>query len=615
MDRNNDKSQTVVAVVDPETYRRAFYSSPDYVSISSLADGTYIDVNASYERFAGMPREQIIGRTSTEVGVWPTAEDRARLVEAVRKKGELQGFPSRLKSRNGEIRNVEISASVAEINGEEILVAILRDVTEKMHDEAELRQYREHLEVLVRHRTAALQETNAELTKSNDRLEQAHARLLESGKRIRYIALHDVLTGLPNRSLLHDRISQSITQADRESSMMAVLFIDLDNFKHINDSLGHMIGDELLRTAAGRIRQCVRKCDTVARLGGDEFVVCISRLDRSEYAGRLAAKIIASLEKPFIIKDQMLHAGASIGISVYPGDGNTVDTLMQMADTAMYHAKSRGKGNYQFFTSSLNAAAQQRLSIESQLRHALPHNEFVLHYQPQVDIANGRILSAEALIRWQYPGRGLVPPLEFIPVAEESGLILKVGEWVLREACAQLGKWRRAGHRHLGIAVNLSARQVLQPGFSDFVASLLDVNGLPPEALDLEITESVLMEPSEENVATLRRLTTMGVRFSIDDFGTGYSNLSYLKRFPIHALKIDRSFVRGIVDDSSDKAITNTIIAMAKHLNLTVIAEGVEALEQAEFLATQGCHMAQGYYYGRPMEAGSFAALLQAQSG
>jgi EAL domain-containing protein (putative c-di-GMP-specific phosphodiesterase class I) len=209
----------------------------------------------------------------------------------------------------------------------------------------------------------------------------------------------------------------------------------------------------------------------------------------------------------------------------------------------------------------------------------------------------------------------LVPPLEFIPVAEESGLILKVGEWVLREACAQLGKWRRAGHRHLGIAVNLSARQVLQPGFSDFVASLLDTNGLPPEALDLEITESVLMEPSEENVATLRRLTTMGVRFSIDDFGTGYSNLSYLKRFPIHALKIDRSFVRGIVDDSSDKAITNTIIAMAKHLNLTVIAEGVEALEQAEFLAAQGCHMAQGYYYGRPMEADSFAALLQAQSG
>ena len=612
MDRNEKKAPG--NTVDAETYRRAFYCSPDYLSISRLADGTYIDVNASYEQFAGIPREQIIGRTSIELGVWPTPEDRQRLVEAVRSQRELREFPSRLKTRDGKIRNVEISASVAEINGEEILVAILRDVTEKLHDAAELQQYREHLEVVVQHRTSELQETNTELTRSNYRLEQAHARLLETGKRIRYIALHDVLTGLPNRALLHDRISHAISQAEREGCMMAVLFIDLDNFKHINDSLGHMIGDELLRTAGTRIRQCVRKCDTVARLGGDEFVVCISRLQRSEYAGRLAAKILSSLEKPFVIAAQTLHAGASIGISVYPGDGNTVDVLMQMADTAMYHAKSRGKGNYQFFTSSLNAAAQQRLSIESQLRHALPHNEFLLHYQPQVDINTGRVLSAEALIRWQYPGRGLVPPLEFIPVAEESGLILKIGEWVLREACSQLARWRRNGQEDLGIAVNLSARQVLQPGFVNVVASVLESNGLPPSALDLEITESVLMEPSEENVSALRRLSAMGVRFSIDDFGTGYSSLSYLKRFPIHALKIDRSFVSGIADNPSDMAITNTIIAMAKHLNLKVIAEGVETQAQAEFLAGHACHMAQGYYYGRPMEANSFGALLASQS-
>ncbi|NEX64007.1 putative bifunctional diguanylate cyclase/phosphodiesterase [Noviherbaspirillum galbum] len=600
-------------VDDGDAYRRVFYRSPDYISISRLKDGLYIDVNASYERFVGMTRERIIGRTATELGVWPEPEERQRLVDAVRRLRQVNDFAARLRSRDGELRNVEISATITDIDGEEVLIALIRDVTERMHDTVELQQYREHLEVLVSLRTSALREANGELLKSNYRLEQAHQRLQETEKRIRYMALHDSLTGLPNRVLLHDRVNHAIMHADRERHAIALLFIDLDNFKHVNDSLGHLAGDELLCEFASRIRRCIRKSDTLARLGGDEFVICLPKLRSTTQVGQLAQKILDTLEEPFIVRGQSLHAGASMGIGMYPGDGETVDALMQAADTAMYHAKAKGKGNYQFFTASLNTAVQQRLAIESQLRNALPHGELLLHYQPQVDLRSGRIMSAEALLRWLQPARGMIQPLDFIPVAEESGLILKIGEWVLREACRQLRVWRDDGHAGMSIAVNLSARQAMQPGFSDVVAAILEEHGLPPEALDLEITESVLMEPSEENIATLRCLSAMGVRLSVDDFGTGYSSLSYLKRFPISALKIDRSFVAGIATDASDMAITDTIIAMARHLHLQVIAEGVETAEQVEFLSTHACALAQGYFFGRPMDADCLTALLRQQ--
>jgi diguanylate cyclase (GGDEF)-like protein/PAS domain S-box-containing protein len=604
---------TSAQFVDANAYRRVFYCSPDYISISRLSDGLYFDINESYERFAGIPRTQIIGHTAEEIGVWPDKGERQRLVEVVRRQREICNYPARLRARNGEVRNVEISASLTEIDGEEVLIAVIRDVTERLHDTAELQQYREHLEVLVSLRTTALRESNSELLKSNVSLEQAHHRLQESEKRIRYMALHDHLTGLPNRALLHDRVNHAIMHAERERRTIALLFIDLDNFKHVNDSLGHIAGDELLRESAARIKRCIRKSDTLARLGGDEFVVCLSRLHTNTQAGQLAQKILDALDEPFDVRDQSLHAGASIGIGIYPHDGENVDALMQAADTAMYHAKAKGKGNYQFFTASLNTAVQQRLSIESQLRNALPQGELLLHYQPQVDLSTGLIVSAEALIRWMQPVRGMIQPLDFIPVAEESGLILKIGEWVLREACRQLRNWREEGHAGMGIAVNLSARQVLQPGFSDIVARILEDNCLPAGALDLEITESVLMEPNEENIATLRRLTSMGVRLSVDDFGTGYSSLSYLKRYPISALKIDRSFVAGIASDPSDMAITNTIIAMAHHLHLQVIAEGVETAEQVTFLSAHACAYAQGYYFGRPIEADAFTSLLRQQ--
>jgi len=436
----------------------------------------------------------------------------------------------------------------------------------------------------------------------------------QAEERISYMAHHDSLTGLPNRVLLQDRLKQAVAQAQRMQKIVAVMFIDLDYFKHINDSLGHQVGDRLLQLVAHRLQLCLRRGDSLARLGGDEFVLVLPAVDEERAAAMVAQKILDELAMPFQVDSHQLHAGCSIGISLYPNDGDDADSLMRAADTAMYHAKEKGRSNYQFFTQSLNAAAQHRLVIANCLRQAIPRGEFSLHYQPQVDIGTGRICSAEALLRWQQPERGSIAPNEFIPIAEETGLILPIGEWVLREACAQLRRWRDAGYLELGIAVNLSARQLMQPGFADLVARILAETGVPPTALELEITESVLMQPSEENLAPLLQLSGMGLQLSVDDFGTGYSSLSYLKRFPIHALKIDQSFVRGIGQQQNDVAIVNAIIAMAQSLHLKVIAEGVETAEQATFLSTHRCLYGQGYFYSRPVPAEAFEALLRKQT-
>ncbi|HVK94071.1 MAG TPA: EAL domain-containing protein [Noviherbaspirillum sp.] len=432
----------------------------------------------------------------------------------------------------------------------------------------------------------------------------------QAEERIGYMAHHDALTGLPNRSLLQDRLKQALAHAQRMESAIAVMFIDLDYFKHINDSLGHQVGDRLLQMVASRLQRCLRKGDTLARLGGDEFVLVLHAVEDLHAPAAVAQKVLEELTTPFRVDGHDLHAGGSIGISLYPSDGADVETLMRAADTAMYHAKSKGRGNYQFFTHTLNVATQQRLMIANQLRQALARSEFCLHYQPQVDMTRGKIVSAEALLRWNQPERGLISPSEFIPIAEETGLIHAIGEWVLREACAQLRRWRTDGHADLSIAVNLSARQLLQHGFTDMVARVLDEAGLPASALDLEITESVLMHPTEENLGLLTRLSEMGVQLWVDDFGTGYSSLSYLKRFPIKALKIDQSFVSGIGETQNDAAIISAIIAMADSLNLKVIAEGVENAGQAAFLRTHHCLFAQGYYYSEPVPAESFAELL-----
>ncbi|MDQ1921403.1 bifunctional diguanylate cyclase/phosphodiesterase [Massilia pseudoviolaceinigra] len=432
-------------------------------------------------------------------------------------------------------------------------------------------------------------------------------------ERIHHMADHDALTGLPKRTLLQDRMHQAIAFAHRNRSRVAVLFIDLDYFKNINDSLGHYIGDQVLKMAAIRLQQCLREGDSVARLGGDEFVLILPLPGDSGDAARVAQKALDSLAQPFNVEQNQLHLGGSIGISVYPDDGLDVDSLMRAADTAMYHAKEMGRGNFQFFTAALNQAVQQRLDVGKRLRQALAQDEFILHYQPQVAMESGTIFSAEALLRWQPPGTQPISCGDFIANAEESGLIVPIGEWVLRQACRQLKIWHAAGHPELKMAVNLSPRQLEQVNFCSLVGQILDEAGIPASALELEITESILMQRSEYNLAMLTRLSDMGIELSVDDFGTGYSSLAYLQRFPVHSLKIDQSFVRDIGTDRNDTALVTAIIAMAGSLQLGVIAEGVETLQQAQFLMTHGCHAAQGFYYSKAVRADAFSELIEDQ--
>jgi diguanylate cyclase (GGDEF)-like protein/PAS domain S-box-containing protein len=436
----------------------------------------------------------------------------------------------------------------------------------------------------------------------------------QAEERIRYMADHDALTGLPNRVLLQDRLQQALAHAARTQTLVALMFIDLDYFKHINDSLGHQVGDSLLRDVARRLLHCVREGDSVARLGGDEFVLALPLVGGSHDAARVAQKVLDALDSPFQCGDHELHVSGSIGVSMYPEDGRDVATLMRTADTAMYYAKEKGRGNYQFFTQSLNRAAQRRLQLTNALRHALNRNEFVLYYQPQVDLDSGAIFAAEALLRWKRDSEPPVGCNEFIAIAEETGLILPIGEWVLREACKQLRQWHESGFGGLTMAVNLSPRQFFQPNFEQMVRDALDDAGVPPNRLDLEITEGILMQRTEDNVATLKVLSDMGIKLSIDDFGTGYSSLAYLQRFPVDALKIDRSFISGIGQDSNDTALVAAIISMANSLRLKVLAEGVETDEQKCFLQSHGCPSGQGYYYSKPVSAEEFTEMLVRQS-
>ncbi|MBI3900092.1 MAG: EAL domain-containing protein [Gammaproteobacteria bacterium] len=458
-----------------------------------------------------------------------------------------------------------------------------------------------------------LRELNAELWDRNQDLLREIRERRTAEARIQHIAHHDILTGLPNRALLEDRVNHAIAHAQRNRQLVAVLFIDLDDFKRINDSLGHQVGDRLLQMVAIRLQQCLRKDDSVARLGGDEFVITLSAVAETFDAAKAAKKALTALQQGFVVDGRELHVSGSIGISFYPADGTDAETLLQAADTAMYHAKTKGRDNFQFFTSALNETAQRRLMLANELREALAHNELVLYFQPQVDLATGCIFSAEALLRWQRSSTRLLHCSEFIETAEETGLILPIGEWVLQQACYQLSYWRSAGYPHLRMAVNLSARQLHQPDFQDQISDLLTKNRLSATALELEITESMLLKPAEENLATLKRLRDMGIQLSIDDFGMGYSSLAYLRRFPVDALKIDRSFVSGICEDSNDAAIVVAIIAMAQSLHLKIVAEGVETSQQAGFLREHGCPAAQGYYYGEPVSAERFTALLGKQ--
>ena len=425
-------------------------------------------------------------------------------------------------------------------------------------------------------------------------------------ERIQFLAHHDALTQLPNRTLLNDRLHQAIAKSRRNQDHTAVLFLDLDRFKLINDTLGHHVGDRMLTRVAELLQSILRETETVARLGGDEFIIVIPELAEIERAATVARKVIDLLTVPLTMEGRVLHITASIGISIYPVDGTDTATLLSHADTAMYNAKDRGGNNFQFFAPIMNQVIQERVTVEHDLHLALERNEFVLHYQPQVDCRTGVVTGMEALIRWQHPTRGLVSPFHFITIAEETGLIVPIGEWVLWEACRQTRRWHDAGQTGLRISVNLSARQFQQPDLRERIDAVLRTTGIDPATLELELTESMLMTDPDAATNMLRQLAALGVKMAIDDFGTGYSSLAYLKRFPVTRLKIDQSFVRDISTDLNDAAIVSAVVAMAGSLRLEVIAEGVETEEQLRYLASHGCYDIQGYYFSRPKPADDF---------
>lgn len=422
-------------------------------------------------------------------------------------------------------------------------------------------------------------------------------------------AYHDILTDLPNRMLFIDHLNLALTQARRHRHMMAVMFLDLDRFKSINDSLGHAIGDQLLKAVAYRLNNYLREGDTVARIGGDEYTVLLPQVSHEEDVMTIAQKIISAFQHLFTVNHHELHITASIGISLYPGDGDDVDTLLKNADIAMYHAKEQGRNNYQFYNPSMNIRTMERVILENSLRQTLERKELLLYYQPQVDIATRQIVCAEALLRWNHPELGMLNPMHFIPLAEETGLIIPIDEWVLETACAQNKKWQDAGHAPLCVTVNLSAHQFQQPNLSETISEVLRRTGLDPRWLELEITESTAMQNIDTTIPNLTKLTEMGVTVAIDDFGTGYSSLSYLKKLPIQKLKIDKSFISGLTIDPDYEAIVNAVIAMAHTLKMRVVAEGVETEEQLSFLHSSHCDEIQGFLFSRPLPAEDFVEL------
>ncbi|MEO8505298.1 MAG: EAL domain-containing protein [Acidobacteriota bacterium] len=437
---------------------------------------------------------------------------------------------------------------------------------------------------------------------------------IEHSERVEYLAYHDGLTGLPNRSLFTKLLQQALAQARRNDRRVSVLFLDLDRFKHINDTLGHEAGDQLLQEVARRLKACLRESDTVARLGGDEFVVMVPDLTNESYVAGVAQKIVSAIAKPFILLKQEFRVTGSVGISTHPQDGLDEQTLTKNADIAMYKAKEQGKNTFQFYSEQLNVDTLERLTLETSLRHAAERNQFELHYQAKRDIQTGRITGMEALLRWRHPDLGIVAPMKFIPLAEQTGLIVPIGRWVLRAACMQNVAWQKEGLPRLTMAVNLTQRQFADPHLLVDIASILESTGMGPGYLELEISESMLMQNVGLTLQVLSGLKAMGVRIAVDDFGLGYSTLATLQQFPLDTIKIDRSLIRAVAHAPDDKEITGAIIAMGRALSMTVVAQGVETKEQADFLRDHACDELQGFYFNRPVPAAGFGDLLRAES-
>ncbi|MBY4677913.1 sensor domain-containing protein [Marinobacterium arenosum] len=579
------------------------------VGIVFLKERVVTRCNQKFASMFGYQPEELIGRTTEHLHVDLTAFERmGREGYRPLSRGQVYQAEKRLRHRSGQELWIELRAKA--INPQDLsegTIWIAMNITRRKRAEQALNEAHEQLELRVAERTKELHEAISELHQ-----EIADRRIAE--ERIKHLAHHDPLTGLPNRAMLEERLQQTLIQAERADEQVAVLFIDLDRFKNINDSLGHQEGDQLLKEAAARFKQCIRSTDIVSRLGGDEFVIILTHLHDPQHIQQIVDKIRTRFRREMRLGLQELIVTLSIGVAIYPQDGIEPRSLLKNADAAMYHAKEQGRNNCQFFNQGIDNSVSERLLLENALHRALKEQQFELHYQPQVEQASGRIVGVEALLRWQHPDKGLISPMAFIPLAEETGQIIPLGLWVLQEACQQARRWQLQGLAPITMSVNLSALQIQTDDFLQQVASVLKRTGLAPQLLDLEITESCIMRNVEDTIDKLSRLHRLGIQLSIDDFGTGYSSLAYLKRFPIDKLKIDRSFVSEIDVDEDDAMICNTVISMAKSLNLKVVAEGVESVDQLNCLRDYGCDLYQGYYFSRPVPASEIEQMLREQA-
>jgi diguanylate cyclase (GGDEF)-like protein/PAS domain S-box-containing protein len=552
-----------------ERYRTVFQTSFDSIMIHRLDDGKCIDVNQRFVDGTGFTRQEAIGKTTLELDIWADPKDRDNLFEILRRDSCCHGFETQFKKKNGDTVWGLLSATMTEIDGVQCLISITRDISDVKTAEREIRN----------------------------------------------LAFFDQLTGLPNRRMLLDRLRKSLAASARSGRKLALLFVDLDNFKDLNDTLGHHTGDLMLQEVANRLGLCIRKSDTVARLGGDEFVVMLEDLSHSaeeaaEQAKIVGEKILAAVDRSYRLSDHECFSTSSIGITVFGDKKESTSDVLQQADIAMYQAKAAGRNAIRFFEPALQNAVNARAVMEEELRQAIRDKQFVLHYQPQVN--SNHMTGVEALIRWKHPVRGLLAPGEFISLAEQTGLILPLGDWALEAACEQLAAWAmRAETAHLAVAVNISARQFRQANFVEQVVDVLIRTGADPQKLRLELTESLLVDNFEDMIAKMTALKKYGLRFALDDFGTGYSSLNYLRLLPLDQLKIDRSFVQDILVDKTSGAIAQTIVSLGKAMCLPVMAEGVETEAQRDFLINLGCHSFQGYLFSRPLPVEEFERFLR----